>query len=224
MAFHGARGMGQAPAAFTGLAFAMAMPLAAGAEGTGLPEIEAGSSVFWTSYTDGSATSFRERVIAVGEDWVLYESVFEDSYYEPEASSENYFLLFGGIDYRSCYDTPQPSKAERRALKALRPFREGETVELTSLEEKAVVTVGEATEIFLMGQYRPAHRLRIAQEDESADDENLIVLDEVDLTVGIDWDAESRDRVTLFTRAKSKTPPEFTEAELGTCASILNEE
>ena len=193
----------------------------ASAEEPGLPELEAGSSIYWSSTFDGSADAFRERVILTGDDWVLYQSIF-DTGEEEVISPDSLFLLYGGIDYRSCFDTPLPTEAERDAIKALRPFSEGATVELASLEDDPVVRVGAATEYFLMGQTHPAHEVLIDYGDEDLN-EKLVVLDDYPLTVVIDWDDSSQDRVMMVSGAKTTkiTPP--TASQLGACAAILDE-
>lgn len=193
----------------------------AAADEPGLPELEAGSSVFWTSSNNGSMDTFRERVVLTGDDWVLYQSIY-DSEEDEEMSPDSLFLLFGGIDYRSCVEAPLPTEAERDAIKALRPFTEGATVELASLEDGPVVKVGAATEYFLMGKTYPAHEVLIDYGDASLD-EKLVILDDYPLTVVIDWDESSQDRVMMVSGAKATkiTPP--TASQLGACAAILDE-
>ena len=195
---------------------------AAIADGTPIPTIEAGTSVYWTSNFGGSVSDFRERVVAVGDDWVLYESIVDDSWdTEDAAPAENLFLLFSGIDYRSCLDSKLPTREERDALIALRPFTPGDTVELTSLDNRPTVTVGEAEEYFLMGANRPAHRINFNFADDETPDENLLVLDDADLTVLIDWGDDGRDRVMAV--RSGGTPQTFSDADLGVCAPILKE-
>lgn len=202
------------------LAFA-ALPFAAAAEDASTPAPQPGASVFWNSVSDGSTSTFRELVIATGEDWVLYESKFDDAWeLEDMTVTDNLFLLFSGIDYRSCTDGPLPSAEEREALKSLRPFKKGDTVELATLEAKPVVKVGEGLNYFLMGQMRPAHKIHIDYEDDESD-ENLVVLDDTNLTVAIDWDETSRDRVMSVTSGNPDAPIGFTEEELGVCAPLL---
>ncbi|MEQ9315053.1 MAG: hypothetical protein RLN72_04320 [Henriciella sp.] len=198
-----------------------ALPFAAAAEEASPPAPQTGSSVFWNSVSSGSQSTFRELVIATGEDWVLYESKFEDAWeFDDMTVTDNLFLLFSGIDYRSCTDGPLPSVEEREALSSLRPFKVGDTVELTTLEGAPVVKVGEAVNYFLMGEMRPAHKIHIDYEDDESD-ENLVVLDEMDLTVAIDWDETSRDKVMSVTSGNPDAPIGFTEEELGVCAPLL---
>ena len=215
----GFRSFPVAPVAAAAVLASLSCP--ASADEPALPELEAGSSVFWSASTGGSADTFRERVVLTGDDWVLYQSIFDTE--EDEAMSpDSLFLLYGGIDYRSCFDTPLPTEAERDAIKALRPFSEGATVELASLEDDPVVRVGAATEYFLMGQTHPAHEVLIDYGDEDLN-EKLVVLDDYPLTVVIDWDDSSQDRVMMVSGAKTTkiTPP--TASQLGACAAILDE-
>lgn len=192
------------------------------AEGTPIPAVEAGTSLHWTSNSGGSAGDFRERVVAAGDDWVLYESVIDDSWGMDGATpAENLFLLFSGIDYRSCLDSKLPTDEERDALIALRPFTPGDTVELASLDTRPTVTVGEAEDYFLMGANRPAHRINFKFADGETPDENLLVLDDADITVVIDWEDGSRDRVMAV--RSGGTAPTFSDADLGMCAPILKE-
>lgn len=198
------------------------LPFAAQAEASSLPALEPGASLFWNSVYEGSPSNFRERVVAAGEDWVLYETRFEDDWGDDTSLTENLFLLFSGIDYRSCLDGPLPSDAERAALRALRPFKEGDTVELTTVDGSPTVKVGEAVAFFLMGGMRPARRIFIDHEDDTSD-ENLVVLDEVDVTVAIDWGDKSRDKLMAITSGKADAPT-FSQEELGICAPLLFED
>ncbi|MGB3627406.1 MAG: hypothetical protein WA989_16355 [Henriciella sp.] len=195
-------------------------PFAATAEDAPLPALEPGSSVFWNSIYEGGQSTFREIVVAAGDDWVLFESKFDDQWSEDVTAAENLFLVFSGIDYRSCADGPLPSREERAAVKALRPFKAGDTVELTTPEGSPTVTVGEAENYFLMGEMRPAHKIFVDFEDDEFD-ENLVVLDDMDLTVAIDWDEQSRDKIMSVTSGKPGAATGFTEEELGICAPLL---
>ena len=64
-----------APVAAAAVLASLSCP--ASADEPALPELEAGSSVFWSSSTGGSADTFRERVVLTGDDWVLYQSIFD---------------------------------------------------------------------------------------------------------------------------------------------------
>ena len=196
----------------------------ADAQSGDLPELEAGASIFWATSAGVSENTFRERVVAVGEDWVLYESLFEDAWTDEDTPvAERLFLLFSGIDYRGCHEDPLPTPEERAALKSLRPVTPGDKVEIGSLDSAPVITVGEPVEYYLMGKTHPAHRIMLDHQGDDMTDENLVVLDEADLTVVIDWDDESRDKVMSIMRAKREPAAAYTDIELGTCAPIMNE-
>ena len=207
--------------ALAGLA-AMLATSGAAAQGSSLPAaIEPGASVYWASVYEGGSDPFRERVVATGKDWVIYQTIFEGDE-DKSPSSDDSFVLFSGIDYRGCAEGPLANEAERKAIAALRPFKAGDTVELGSMTQKPVLRVGEATDVFLMGQKRAAHDILIDYEDDELD-ERLVVLDELPLTVKIEWAENTEDRVMLVSGPKNTELKPIDAGQLGVCAALLGE-
>ena len=210
-------------AAIALLSIAIAAPGLAG-HGQELPAPEAGVSLFWASNYTGDNSSFRERVVAAGEDWAIYESLWDTPYDDGvEPGPGDYFAMFNGIDYRSCSEDEMPSEAERAGLSALRPFEEGTELVLTSLDASPSIRVGAAVDFFLMGKTVQGREvvLDFADDAEDKTDEALTVLENDPYTVKLDWGEDGIDRVMLI--AQSDTPVETPTAEmLGNCASLLN--
>lgn len=209
-------------AAIALIATAIAAPGLA-AHGQEIPAPEAGVSLFWASNYDGDNSSFRERVVAAGDNWAIYESIWEDPYAEDtEPGPSDYFAMFDGIDFRSCSDSEMPTEDERNALSALRPFEEGAEIVMTSLDGSPTIRVGAAVDFFLMGQTVQARKVTLDFPDDAEDktDEALTVLENHPYTVEVDWAEHGVDRVMLI--AASDTPVEMPSTEmLGNCASLL---
>jgi len=163
-----------------------------------------GSSLYWASVFEGSsADGFREKVLRVASDAELFRSGEEDDFLD----ESSFFALFSGILFRSC-DQDMPTAEERDALAGLWPLTEGDEVSITS-DGGATVIIGAPTQYFLMGAERAAHHVEIKYDtstEEENFDEKLIVLDDLKLTVQIDWDDTSIDKVMLVTRAKEQEP------------------
>lgn len=191
----------------------------AAAQQNNLPELDVGSSIFWSTIYDGTASSFRERLIASGDDWQIFHSIYEGMEDEP-LGPESLFVVYSGIDYRSCGDGALASADERKAVAGLWPLTEGASVALTTLEDPITIHVGEPTEFYLMGQTHPAHTIQIEYGDQDLN-EQIVVLDELPLTVRMDWDETSWDKVMSVSGPKTATLETPTAAELGICAALL---
>lgn len=202
---------------FLGIA-APAFPAAA----QDIPDVEAGISLFWTSNYEGSESSFRERVVAAGDDWAIYQTLLDDELSDV-AGAEVFYVLFSGIDYRDCSGDPMPGDAERAALAALFPLQEGAVIEETSYPGNPVIRVGGAQDFFLMGETVSAHEVVMdyAENDEDNEDETLIVLSDRPYTVAVDWGDRGMDRVMLIAQS-DETPDVPAQDLLGTCAALLN--
>jgi hypothetical protein len=202
-------------AAIAGLV-ASAVPLAVFAS-PGLPDVGSGSIVYWSSSYEGASDQFHERVLAVGDDWVLFKSKFDDEFLDDEIS--DLFMIFSGIEYRAC-DESMPSDEDREALASLFPLEEGRTISLALDDDELAIRVGSATSYFLMGQMHPAHDVFLVFEDEEYN-QKTVVLDEKPFTVAIDWDEKSSDRVMSITSPKEAPRSGQTTEDLGNCAAFL---
>ena len=211
--------MKEAGAALAMLALAAPGALAQAAP---LPGLEAGGSIFWVTQFEGGSDRYRERIVEIGPDWILYETLsdYEDDMAGP---GENMFLIFSGIEFRGCEDDDFPTREERDAMAALYPFTEGASAELNASGDARTVRVGEATEFFLMGAQRKAHKVMIDFGDEELDEE-LTILDDAPLTVRIDWTDSGEDRVLAIYSASDTPLPEPTADDLGACAGFLEAE
>lgn len=187
-----------------------------------MPDPQAGVSLFWMSHYEGDNSSFRERIVASGDGWALYESLWDDGL-DDETGPDDYFVLFGGIDYRSCADDEMPSEADREAIAALTPYIEGAEASLESMSGSPTIRVGAAVDFFLMGETVAAREIVIDYPEDTEDktDEALTVLESHPYTIKIDWGENSLDRVMLI--ATSAEPVETPDAGvLGSCAALLN--
>lgn len=177
-----------------------------------------GSYVYWASVYDGSSDRFREHIRLQGEGFEIYQNSDEYS----DGTPADYYALFSGIYYAAC-DTEMPTAEERADLMGLWPLTEGNAVTISS-DVGAIITVGEPAEFFLMGRTWPAHRVSVAYEGDDPSEESVIVLDQVPLTVTIDWEDESSDKVLLVTRPKPESAAELDPTLIGNCASLLTEQ
>ncbi|MEL7041873.1 MAG: hypothetical protein AAGL90_10130 [Pseudomonadota bacterium] len=175
-----------------------------------------GSSIFWTSAFDGNTDNFRETLLVQGDDFAIFQSEADWS----EGDATDYFALFSGIYFNTC-NLEMPTSEERQALAALWPLTEGATVEIAT-DEGATFSVGQSTEFYLMGEPRAAHSIDIAYKGEEPSEETILVLDDMPLTVSVNWDDGSRDSVTLVTRPKVDPLPELNTDLIGTCAALLD--
>ncbi|HIG23320.1 MAG TPA: hypothetical protein EYG02_03900 [Henriciella marina] len=210
-------------AAIASLIFAFAAP-ALPAAGQDIPDVEAGVSLFWVSHYDSYDSSYRERIVAAGEDWAIYESLMDDGMAEPGTSGPgDFFVLFSGIDYRSCSEDQMPDTDERARLSALFPLTEGSVMEESSYSGNPVIRVGAAQDFFLMGETRTANEVLIDYPESEADaeDEKLIVLADIPYTVALDWGESGKDRVTLIAQS-DETQDVPAPEQLGNCAALLN--
>ena len=208
-------------AAIASLILAIAAP-ALPAIGQSVPEPVPGVSLFWSSHYQGDTSSFRERIVATGEDWAIYETLWDEDF-GVEPGPGDYFALFSGIDYRGCNGDSMPTDAEREGLAALLPFEEQAEFVATSAEGSPTIRVGAAVDFFLMGETFAAREVvfDFDDNDEERTDETLTVLEDYPYTVKLDWDENSIDRVMLI--ASSDQPIEIPDADmLGTCSVLLN--
>ncbi len=176
----------------------------------------AGSDLYWTSAYDGGSDRFKERMIAENGDVQIYQTDNEFA----EGAPSDYFALFSGIYYATC-DLDMPTAEERTALERLWPLTPGSVVEIKS-GDGAKIEVGEPTEYFLMGKRRPAHTVTGKYYGEEESSETLIVLDDVKLTVSINWQDDGKDSVTLVTKPDAVASTYSNTDLIGTCADLLN--
>jgi len=178
-----------------------------------------GSTVYWTLAYDGGSDRLIERALISGDDFMIFQTVGDTAV----GDASDYFALYSGIDYRTCDET-QATAEERAALAALWPLEPGKSAKITSYDDTALtVRVGEASAFFLMGQMWPAHQLTLDYESEEETDEELIVLDQLPISVSLKWDATSLDTVTLVTKPSPVALPDLSQETIGECAALLNE-
>lgn len=175
-----------------------------------------GSVAYWASAYAGSVDRFNERILVQGDGFELYET--HDQYASGEPS--DYYALFSGIYYTGC-DEDMPTAEERALVKTLYPLAVGKSVEIGATNPTKI-EIEAATEIFLMGQTWPAHKIKIEYQGDDPSEETVIVLDHVPLTARIDWDDDSKDTLLLVTSPKPQSLAELDLDLIGTCASLLN--
>jgi hypothetical protein len=174
-----------------------------------------GSDLYWTSAYEGGSDRFKERLIAENGDVQIFRTDNEFS----EGAPSDYFALFSGIYYATC-DLEMPTAEERAALEGLWPLTPGNQVEIKS-GDGAKIEVGEPTEFFLMGKSRPAHIVTGKYFGEEESSETLIVLNDVRLTVGINWQDDGKDSVTLVTKPDAVASTNANTDLIGNCADLL---
>ena len=177
-----------------------------------------GSDLYWISAYDGGSDRYSEQLIAQTGDAQLFKTMNEYS----EGDASDYFALFSGIYFTLC-DTEMPTAEERAALAGLWPLTSGAVVEIKS-GDGAKLEVGEPTQYYLMGHYRPAHTVTGTYYGEEESTESLIILDDVKLTVGIEWDEGSKDSAMLVTKPDAVASTEVDTDLIGTCADLWNTE
>ena len=175
-----------------------------------------GSELYWTSAYDGGSDRYKEQLIAENGDAHIFRTDTEYSEGEPS----DYFALFSGIYYSTC-DLEMPTAAERDALKALWPLTSGSVVELQS-GDGAKIEIGAPTEYYLMGQSRPAHIVTGTYYGEEESTETLVVLDDVQLTVSIEWQEDGKDSAMLVTKPDAVASTMANTDLIGNCADLLN--
>ena len=193
--------------------------LAAGAQD--MLEPAPGVILSWTSHYDDYSSGFREMIVAAGDDWAIYQSLFDD---DPahEVGADDYYIVFSGIDYRACVEAELPDEAEREALAAL-ALGEQQVLEDSSIQGNPAVRAGEEVDFFLMGETVTAREIVIdfAEDDEDNTDQTITVLGAHPYTAKIDWGDGTIDRLMLI--AEAETVPDMPPAELlGDCAAFLN--
>lgn len=211
-----------ARAAIASLSIAIAAP-ALPAAGQGIPDVEAGVSLFWVSHYDGMDSSYRERIVAAGEDWAIYQLLEDEGLYEGDEVGPDFYALFSGIDYRSCSEDQMPDEAERGRLAALFPLTEGSVMEETTYTGSPVIRVGAREDFFLMGETVSANKVvfDFPEDDEEHEDEIVFVLSDKPYTVALDWGETGKDRVTLIAQS-DETLEAPSPDTLGNCAALLN--
>ena len=175
-----------------------------------------GSVVYWTSVYDGGSDEYREALLAEGEDFALYQMVSEWA----EGGAGDYFALFSGIYYAPCEDE-MPSAEEREAIAGLYPLSPGAKVAIGG-DQGPTFTIGEATEFFLMGRPRAAHKIDVTYAGDDPSEESITVLDDMPLTVAIQWSDGARDSASLVTSPKSVASTPVDTDLIGNCASLMN--
>ncbi|RIJ23299.1 hypothetical protein D1224_03215 [Henriciella barbarensis] len=212
-----------ARAAIASLSIAIAAP-ALPAAGQDVPDVEAGVSLFWVSHYDGYDSSYRERIVAAGDDWAIYQLLEDERLSESdEVGPDDFYALFSGIDYRGCSEDEMPDQAERGRLAALFPLTEGGVMEETTFSGGPVIRIGAREDFFLMGESVSVNKVVFdyPEDDEAHEDETMFVLTEKPYTVGLDWGESGKDRVTLI--AQSNEIQDVPSPEmLGNCAALLN--
>ena len=183
-----------------------------------LPEFGAGSSLFWVSAHEGGSDHITETLIAQGDGFEIFRSESEYSGAQPA----DHFAVFHGISVHSCQDT-MPSARERAALARLWPLSEGDTLKIGG-ESPATIQIKAPTEFFLKGQTLPAHQVEYDYHDNSDfEDEALVVLDDIPLTVVVKWSEVNTDRLTLVRRPNKDRSFDLNRETIGNCASLLAE-
>lgn len=180
------------------------------------PSMGPGSTVYWTSAHDGNVDRFRETLVFQGEDFVLFKTNGDWG----AGDETDYFALFSGIYYNTC-DLEMPTTEERAALAALWPLTEGNKLEITT-DQGTAFEVGAPIDYYLMGKAHSAHTITVAYKGEEPSGETIIVLDDLPVTVAVDWEEGGRDSVTLVTKPKSVASTPVDTDLIGTCASLLN--
>lgn len=175
-----------------------------------------GTVVYWTSAYDGGSSNFRENLIAQGDDFQLFVTEGE---WAP-GGLEDHFALFSGIYFAAC-DQRMPTAEERSDLAGLWPLTTGQQVEIATGDE-ATLKVGAATEVFLMGETRAAHIVNSVYRGDDPSEEDLLILDNTPLTVGVLWEDGTKDRATLVTKPNSVASMPVDTDLIGNCASLIN--
>ena len=211
-----------ARAAIASIILAIAAP-ALPAAGQGIPDVEAGVSLFWVSHYEGYDSSYRERIVAAEEDWAIYQLLEDERLSESdEVGPYDFYVLFSGIDYRSCSDDEMPDEAERGRLAALFPLTEGSVMEETTYTGSPVIRVGAREDFFLMGETVSANEVVFDYpEDAEHEDEIVFVLSDKPYTVALDWGEIGKDRVTLIAQSDDTLEAPSPDM-LGKCAALLN--
>lgn len=177
-----------------------------------------GSHAFWATTYGSSVDRYSEKILKTGDGYELFE-LHED--YKSGGPSD-YYALFSGIYYASC-DEDMPTADERDALKALFPLMPDKSVQIGTSESGTKISVQAPAEYFLMGKTWDAHTVKIEYTGEEPSEEVVTVLNDMPLTVRIDWDEDSKDTLLLMTKPKPDATPELDTDLIGNCASLLNE-
>ena len=177
-----------------------------------------GSEIFWTSAYDGGSDKFYERLVVDQGDVQIFKTVND----YPAGDEGDYFVLFSGIYYTGC-DSEMPTAEERTAVANLWPLTSGSTVEIKT-GDGVKIEVGEQTEFFLMGRNRPAHKVTATYYGDEETSEELIILDDVKLTVGIAWQEGGIDSAMLVTKPDAVASTFANTDLIGTCGDLLNTE
>lgn len=175
-----------------------------------------GSKVFWVSTMDGSVDRFYESLIAQGEDFEIFRNDGEWS----DGSVTDHFVVFSGIYFTAC-DTEMPSVEDRQAIAGLWPLKMGAKVEIGS-NSGASLEIGAARDFFLMGKNWPAHSITGKYFGDDPSEEEIIVLDDLPLTVTVRWQEGGVDTATLVTPPPSVASAPVDTDLIGNCASLLN--
>lgn len=198
------------------LAFSASSAIAEDAEELPFGE---GSTIYWTLAYDGGSDRLFERALVAGDDYMLFQTIGENV----SGDVTDYFVLYSGVDYRTC-DQPQATAEERAAFAELWPLEPRKTARVTSYDDNPfTIRVDEAKSFYLMGQSHPAHQLTIDYESEEQTDEQMIVLDQLPITVSFKWEETSLDTVTLVTKPRPVAVPDLSQDTIGECAALLNE-
>lgn len=177
-----------------------------------------GSYAFWAHTYGSSVDRYSEKIVRAGDGYELFE--LDDEYKSGEPS--DFYALFSGIYYTSCDDV-MPTADERDALKGLFPLTPDKTVQIGTSDDGTKISVQTPTEYFLMGKTWPAHTVKIEYAGEEPSEEVVTVLNDMPITVRIDWDEDSKDTLLLVTKPKPDATPELDTDLIGNCASLLNE-
>lgn len=98
-----------------------------------------GTLVTWSFGNSGERETRLSKVVAVGDDFVIYHSDLRLS----EASASSYFVEFSGIHRRSCAQA-MPDNSTRTSLASIWPMKSGDTIEFAD-EFTTTYTIGDLT-------------------------------------------------------------------------------
>lgn len=203
------------PPKFAGLLVVSALAsVAASAEGELL---KPGTVAFWSSNFDGEQSNYQAKVVAAGDDFVLFRPNYDEYVIEADDAASEMFVEFSGLFVRFC-DEEMPTSEERASLAGMWPPEPGTVTEIDGAAP-AKVTIEEETTFFFMGEERKAWSVNAEYEGEL---ETYAVLDDLRMIASIEWlEGDGSERLmAINTRGAAPSSEDLNENELGTCASL----